>query len=321
MNPNHDELSWEEVPCDGCGNYESRAIFTGPDLMHHLPGQFTFVQCLHCGTYRQNPRLAWDSLRHYYPDTYTSYIPQVSEIHNPLRRLDKRYGSWKRMRAVERHQPGGLLLDVGCGTGLLLEEALRSGKWNVTGIEPSKQAAVYVRQKLNIPVIQDTFSNAALPSEAFDAIVFWNVLEHTYHPVEDLKKAYSALKPGGWVVIGIPSVESWEKTVFGPSWVGWELPRHLYLFPQKTLREILEGVGFRWEGAHCISSSHAVLGLSLNFWSQGWENNHPALRRLLLQVYNSLFGRLLLLLPLWISDQFNRSTIIAFFVQKPADID
>jgi predicted SAM-dependent methyltransferase len=147
------------------------------------------------------------------------------------------------------------------------------------------------------------------------------VLEHTYHPVEDLKKAYSALKPGGWVIIGIPNVESWEKSIFGPAWVGWELPRHLYLFPQKIIREILKSMGFRWEATKCISSSHAVLGLSLDFWSQGWQDKHPKLRKLLLRSYNSIFGRLLFLIPLWISDKFNRSTIIAFFAQKPAGID
>ncbi len=103
-----------------------------------------------------------------------------------IRRLDKRYGPWKRLRAIERFQPGGKLLEIGCGTGLFLEEALKSHRWDVTGIEPSRRAADYAKNQLNIPVYNGRFSEIELPPGSFDVVVLWNVLEHLDQPFEDL---------------------------------------------------------------------------------------------------------------------------------------
>lgn len=311
--PNND-LLWEETNCDWCGSDQTDPIVTTPDQMHHLPGEFQFVRCRKCGALRQNPRLTWTSLQHYYPEDYNAYYPLVREIQNPLRRLDRRYGSWKRMQAIERRQPGGRLLEVGCGTGLLLEEAQRSGRWQVTGLETNAWAADKVRRALGVEVIEYPLQEANLPKKHFDAIVYWNVLEHLYHPVQELRLAHSLLKDGGWLVIGLPNLESWERQVFGRYWIGWELPRHLYLFPQPTLRAILEDSGFRWDWAGNISSSHAVLGLSLQIWSQTWRSQKLA--RALLGFYRSPLGRLLSLPGLWIADQLGRSTILAVFAQK-----
>ena len=316
MDQNTEKLRWIDRPCDWCGSTEVELNFKGPDRLEHLPGEFTIVRCQSCGLYRQNPYLEWDSLKHYYPEDYASHASLVQDQPNLLRRLDKRYGPWKRLRSVEGYQPGGRLLEVGCGTGLFLEEALRSGRWELTGIEPSERAANYVREKLGLTIIQDTFENTELPENYFDVIVMWNVLEHLDQPIESLRRAHRSLKDGGWLIVGIPNLESWEASLFGPTWIGWDLPRHLYLFPRDTLREIYTELGFRWEAIRCLSTSYSVLGHTLDFWSQTWEDKYPILRKILLRTYYSLPGRILMLFPLWISDRLTRSTIITIFAQK-----
>jgi SAM-dependent methyltransferase len=310
------DLIWEETPCDWCGSEQSTLHFEGPDRLEKLPGSFRLVRCSQCGLYRQNPRLAWDSLQYYYPEDYASHAKLVKHEQGALRQLDKRYGPWKRLRAVERFQPGGHMLEVGCGTGQFLEEALRSGHWQVTGVEPSPHAASYTREALQIPVIQEQFSHADLPESTFDAVVFWNVFEHLYHPIADLRKARRLLKPGGWVVIGLPNIESWEQRLFKQYWVGWDQPRHLYLFPQKTLRSILETEGFERVSTRCISTSYSVLYYSLDFWSQTWAERHPGLRQAMLRLYRTWLVRALLVPPLWVSDRLKLSTVITFFGQK-----
>jgi len=213
-------------------------------------------------------------------------------------------------------KPGGRMLEVGCGTGQFLEEALRSGHWEVTGVEPSERAASYTREHLKIQVIQDLFSNTDLPESSFDAVIFWNVFEHLYHPIADLRKAQRLLKPGGWVVIGLPNIESWEHFVFKQYWVGWDQPRHLYLFPQKTLRSILEKEGFQQVSTRCISTSYSVLYYSLDFWSQTWSERYPKVRHAMLSAYRSILVRALLVPPLWLMDRLKLSTVITFFGQK-----
>ena len=319
MNLHPDALPWEETPCDWCGSEAASLVFEGPDRLEHLPGTFRLVRCERCGLFRQNPRLTWEGLKHYYPEDYASHGKLVQQEQGRLRQMDKRYGPWKRLRAVERYQLGGRMLEVGSGTGLFLEEALRSGHWEVVGVEPSEHAANYSRQHLGVEVIQEMFSKAEFPSacnNSFDVVAFWNVFEHLYHPIADLHKAHRLLKPGGWLVIGLPNVESWEQRLFGRYWVGWDQPRHLYLFPQPALRSILEKEGFRYETARCISTSYSVLYYTLDFWSQSWDKRYLKLRKLLLRSYRTLIIRAMLILPLWFLDRLNLGTVITIFAQK-----
>jgi SAM-dependent methyltransferase len=309
-------IVWEQCACDWCGTAHSEPVFAGPDRLEGLPGTFFMARCPQCGVYRQNPRPAWESLQHYYPEDYASHPRLVQDEPTRLRQLDKRYGPWKRLRAVERYQPGGALLEVGCGTGLFLEEALLSGRWQVTGIEPGQRAAGYVRDRLGVTVHQGRFSEIELPEASFEAIVMWNVVEHLDSPVADLRYAQRLLKDGGWLIFSIPNLESLERQVFGDFWVGWDLPRHLYLFPQEVLGEILDEIGFRLVDRRCLSTSYSVLGHSLDFWSQSWASQHPNLRRMLLGSYRSMLGRLLMVPPLWLLDRLNLSTILTLFAQK-----
>jgi 2-polyprenyl-3-methyl-5-hydroxy-6-metoxy-1,4-benzoquinol methylase len=310
------ELEWENVACDWCGSTDSELIFEGSDRLLQLPGQFRMVRCLKCGLIRQNPRLVWESLKDYYPEDFISYVPLVREETSRLRRLDRRYGIWKQVRAVEKFQRGGQLLDVGCGTGVFLEELLRSGRWQVLGIEPTENAAAYARAALQVEIHQGRFSEITLPDNSFDVITMWHVLEHLEHPITDLRHAHQLLKENGLLTIEIPNVDGIEAKLFGTFWIGWELPRHLFQFPQKTLRTILTSLGFEWIATRRISMTHALLGNSIEFWTQSWNpRHHPAARRLL-QLYRSFPARIVLGLPLWIFNRLNLSSVITIFVRK-----
>lgn len=309
-------LTWEETACDGCGADEAQLVFEGPDRLLGLPGMFRLVKCRRCGLIRQNPRLAWESLKNYYSGDYLSYAPLIKDEASRWRRLDRRYGMWKQRRVVERFHRGGRLLDVGCGTGIFLEEALRSGRWQVTGIEPTAQAAAYARQALGVEVHQGRFSEAALPEDSFDVITMWNVLEHLPAPVADLRHARRLLRQNGCLVFTIPNVESLEASLFGSYWVGWDLPRHLYLFPRHTLGRLLAALGFQVVFAGCISSAHASLRDSLEFWSQSWSPAYLPYKSPLLRAYRTLPVRIGLGLPLWVLDRLNLSTILTLVARK-----
>jgi hypothetical protein len=141
-------------------------------------------------------------------------------------------------------------------------------------------------------------------------------LEHLSEPVQDLRQIHSLLKDGGWLFFSMPNYESLEAKVFGPYWSGWDLPRHLYIFPRSILYVILTQIGFGQISRRCISTSYHALGHSLEFWSQSWEKEHPKIHRTLLKFYRSWFARLGLLLPLAILDRLNLSTNISFAAQK-----
>jgi 2-polyprenyl-3-methyl-5-hydroxy-6-metoxy-1,4-benzoquinol methylase len=312
-------LYWEENTCDWCNESDGELLFEGMDLLMGLPGRFRMVRCKHCGLIRQNPRLKWDSLKKYYPDDYTAYEPIIHTETSPWKRLDRRYGMWKRLRAIERLSPGGRLLDVGCGTGIFLAEAQRTGKWELFGLDPSEKVASYVREHLNIPILQARFEEIGFPPKSFDVITMWNVLEHFNHPITELKRAHELLVDGGWLIFSIPNLESWEAKAFGRYWLGWDLPRHLYLFPRKELRSILSELGFHLESMRCLATAHAALGLSLDFLLKTWLGSDSSIRHLLLRLYRSMPIRLITAIPFRILDELKSSSLITVFAQKVCD--
>lgn len=312
-----DELNFETAVCDICGDDKHTPIFFGPDRLTGMPGQFQIVQCSSCGTLRQNPRLPWQHLKHYYPDEdYSAYQPANMKNESALRRNISLHGVRKKLRAVEKVQPGGHILDIGCGTGTFLAEAKQNGRWQVEGVEPNEFAANFAKTQFDIPVHVSTFPEISLPKETYDVITMWNVLEHVYQPTQVLKYANELLKPNGWLVFSLPNVESLETKYAKQYWVGWDLPRHLYLFPQKNLHEILVDTGYHHSHTRCLSTSYASLGYTLTFWAQDGSRQKPALAQKLVNLYHSSIMRVATVPLLWSLDQLRLSSIITIFAQK-----
>jgi len=317
MIEDHGSLIWEDLPCEWCVSNESEIVHEGPDLQTNFPGQFRFVRCKKCGLYRQNPRLNWESLKNYYPNQYHSFDFERQK-QNWLTKVDRRYGVWKRLKAIEKFCAGGKLLEVGCGTGSFLEEVMRSGKWEAEGIEPVFQAAEYAKSTLSIQIHNKVFAEVQLPKQTYDIVVMWNVLEHLSHPIQDLRKSWDLLKPGGLLVFSVPNLNSLGAKIFGRYWVGWELPRHLFLYPMNTLRSILTQIGFELLETRCLSTSYGTLGTSLTFWTNSWNEKYKNISKILMAIYWSYPMKAILIMPLWLVDRLKKSTIITIFIQKPS---
>ena len=85
----------------------------------------------------------------------------------------------------------------------------------------------------------------ALAPASFDAVVGWQVLEHTLDPCRVLAQAHRALRPSGWLALSVPNVASVERWIFRARWPDWDLPRHLWHFTARTLTRLVQASGFR----------------------------------------------------------------------------
>ncbi len=72
----------------------------------------------------------------------------------------------------------------------------------------------------------------------FDAAVIIYQLEKTDEPGKLLKKAHSALRPGGQLLIITPSLDSNSAKFFGGSWTEWR-PENRFYFDNKTIQLML----------------------------------------------------------------------------------
>lgn len=97
---------------------------------------------------------------------------------------------------------GTRVLDVGCGTGAILEEF--SHRYDATGIDPSPQAIAFCQQRGLTNVRTGTLSGFSGESR-FDVITMFDVLEHIENDRETLRESAHRLVPGGAVLITVPA--------------------------------------------------------------------------------------------------------------------
>jgi SAM-dependent methyltransferase len=253
----------------------------------------------------------------YYPETYEPFAEAPERERSWLRRLDRRRGIENLCRPVTAIAgPTGLVLDVGCATGNFLA-GMRELGWETIGVEPSPHAASYAREVQGLDVHQGTLADAALPAEHVDVVTMWHVLEHVYDPKASLAEAARVLRPGGWIVITVPHLESWEARCFGRYWLGLDFPRHLYLFSRPVLRRYLAEASLAVVKEACITGRHVGLTTSLRFWSTDWPLPVTTRRRLMAAVESPAVR-----LPTWpyytLAGKLGRASFLTTFARKGA---
>jgi 2-polyprenyl-3-methyl-5-hydroxy-6-metoxy-1,4-benzoquinol methylase len=228
---------------------------------------FHYLRCDRCGLVRLDPRPSPEEMARYYPQEYEAFQDRRE---NWFFRLGRQWLWSRRVRAVLRHMPSpGQVLDVGCATGEFLEAMQRRG-WAVAGIEPDPPAARQAQQRLGNAAVQVApFEEASLPEGSYDLATLWDVLEHLPDPPAALGRLALALRPGGVLALGVPNLDSWDARLFGPSWIGWDAPRHLYLFPDPLLRTMLAAAGLPVFATRCFYGDYGAFILSLDLALEG----------------------------------------------------
>lgn len=143
---------------------------------------------------------------------------------------------------IERHEPPGALLDLGCWVGFLLAEA-RAREWKATGVEPSEFAARYARESLGLDVRTGGLFEVELPRAGFDAVVMGDVIEHLPRAGEALDEIAELLAPGGVLALALPDAGSRLARAMGRRW--WSvIPTHVHYFTRSSVRRLLERHGY-----------------------------------------------------------------------------
>lgn len=301
-------------PCNYCGAENGEVVVRGQDLLENLPGTFQFIECDKCNLLRQDPRLDWEYLAAYYKPGYVCHTPQISDEVNKLASFNLSLGPKKRVDLIQKFKDHGNWLDVGCGTGLILQAAKIRGLWNLSGLEPVENVAKYTNQTLNIPIYPQTFEEYNPLDQSLDVITMWDVLEHLAEPFDAIKKVSKALKPNGVFVFTTPNLNSIERKIFKSYWLGYDLPRHLHLFPDPWLRKTLSEHGFTIVKRFCFTGSYGAFYLSLSYWNK----IHPSkmLERFLAKGPSGFIFRLVSFLPLRIIDWLRLGTNITYVAVK-----
>jgi SAM-dependent methyltransferase len=224
---------------------------------NHRPGEHgDLFACGDCGTVQQPELPSGDELHDLYRGTSDdAYLSEETGRRETARRLLDLLGS---------HVPAGALLDVGCGHGLLLDEARRRG-YDVTGLELSATAAAYGRDVLGLDVREEPLESFAAeqPDARFQAIVLADVLEHFDDPLGALDACERLLAPGGALCVVTPDPSSPTARLAGARWWAY-VPAHTFLFPRLTLLELLSA-----RGLVVSEDVPLVRSFELRYWLRG----------------------------------------------------
>jgi 2-polyprenyl-3-methyl-5-hydroxy-6-metoxy-1,4-benzoquinol methylase len=119
--------------------------------------------------------------------------------------------------------------------------------WQVTGLDAAVGAVNQVRDQHGLTALAGTLPHPDLRPGSFDVVTMWHSLEHVHQPATILRAAYELLVPGGKLVVATPNIDGLPFRLFGRSWFGLDLPRHLIHFTPATLTSMLQTTGFRTE--------------------------------------------------------------------------
>jgi 2-polyprenyl-3-methyl-5-hydroxy-6-metoxy-1,4-benzoquinol methylase len=148
-----------------------------------------------------------------------------------------------RLRHLQRYVAGGRLLEVGCASGEFLRLAARAG-FEVEGVEPEPHTSVQARETHGLNVFTGTLTEASYPSDSFDVVVLFHVLEHLDSPRQTVTEINRILRPGGVLAIETPNIDTIWFRLLRTRWRQF-IPDHYYFFTPRTLSRLLEATGFR----------------------------------------------------------------------------
>ncbi len=130
------------------------------------------------------------------------------------------------------------LLDLGCGFGGRSVRYAELGARSVHGIEPAEHACSEAREFAALHNIEATFvagfaESLPLPSDSFDCVLSYDVLEHVRDVQGTLKECLRVLRAGGSLYAVFPPFHH----PIGSHFEGWlsKMPWSNVLFPCSTL--------------------------------------------------------------------------------------
>lgn len=228
-------------------------------------GKFTLWFCQGClnGFTYPVPK----DLVSYYDASYWNYQGIVGNIKQMVFFLcQKRRVGW-----IRQYLTYGDILDVGAGEGIFAQSLPKD--FQVRSIEP-------VWSKVQNPNVSKVNFLTWPTKKRFDAVCFWESLEHVADPASYLVRANKLVEQDGWLFIEYPRWNCLESKIFASRWFHLDMPRHTLHFTDLGLRSLCESAGFTVIKQRPIAAweytpwgvAMSLLGRQRDCSLSGWQN-------------------------------------------------
>ena len=198
--------------------------------------RYRLVQCRSCGLVRSDPVIDDETMAALYRDSTLDYGEEIDN-------LRQTYGEVLDQLLNLGAQPGRLL-EIGCGSGFMLEEALKRGYEEVRGIEPSHAAADAAAPTVKDLIVRDVLKPGLFSPSSFDVVCLFQTFDHIPDPGALLDECHRLLKPLGLFVALNHNVQAVSARLLRSKSPIVDI-EHTYLYSSRTIARIVRNHGFQ----------------------------------------------------------------------------
>lgn len=232
-----DLLKEADYPC-WCGHREAK--FVCGQSFGRRP--FAVLACRACGTQRILPKAL---------PNQTSAEVLYNEYQGPdiADYGEERFteAMLRRIRETDlQFRVGQKVLDVGCGSGLLLETVCANFGVNGTGIDVDRRRITKATARAKHARFECGLFAAEQLGDQFDVVLCTAVIEHVVDPVNFLNQLALALPTGGQLFLLTPNAGSLNYKLLRSWWRDLlSVGEHIYLFTLESLQQCAARAGFQ----------------------------------------------------------------------------
>lgn len=218
-----------------------------PEYMnHHL------VRCQTCDlVYADNPPKQEDLANAYHIADYDS-SDEANDAANTYIKAMK--------PVLEKLKNKNSVLEIGSGTGILLELLKNHGFTELVGVEPSSAAIAAAPAHRRAWLREDIFNENDFEPNSFDLICCFMTMKHVRDPMVTALAAKRILRPGGAFVTVTHNYNSLVNRVLGGKSPIIDI-EHMQLFSKNSICELFNRCGFDE-----ITTNPFVNSYSLSYW-------------------------------------------------------
>lgn len=250
------------MTCKICGNTEENRTHRVREMMFGLRDEFTYLECARCGCVQLLGPPA-DMARYYPPNYYSFSISPLAMFNHPVKNVVKRFrhtyavtnrGALGKILYARSPDPvvrtlagtgvtkRSRIVDVGCGSGLLLYILKNAGFHNVLGIDPFIESTI--KYKNGLVIRKESIHDLG---GQWDLVMLHHAFEHVPDPIETLQSVHRVLADGGMCLIRVPIASSYAWQAYGTNWVQLDAPRHFFLHTVESMRVAAAQAGLSLE--------------------------------------------------------------------------
>ena len=178
-----------------------------------------------------------DIIKYYKSERYISHNSRKTGVFFFFYRFLRSVNFYTKYRFLSSNKNNRNVLDFGSGEGYFLNKLKKRGI-KACGVDSSATPSLTT-------VYKSIFAEE-LNSQKLSHITAWHSIEHVHELEKTISRMYDLLDEKGTIIVGVPNYSSFDARYYKGYWAAYDVPRHLWHFDKKSLKEVFENKGLKF---------------------------------------------------------------------------